>query len=731
MTALKDPSKFLEQANAVLSSNLESTNFEDTSCLLPEYSNQTADANCVDNQQKRRPALGLRRAKFSFKPTQSQPVPLPDPVLSIDHLKDPGEFFAACERLETFLPFMFIGSSDELTDAEKELKKSRGDTLVDPFEKPKDRKVRLRRQGILGKMASYKHIYPKSAGKVNPVSSQEEMSQVSHFNMTLEAESNKSQPESATQHTESQEAEMVDVDVVAAKEKQGNRINVLLEELLSTCVDLEGGEMVSLLQERLHVKPVALDELSFPDLDIIQRNDIKAFEESQSQPRKALSDLQQGLRLTASGKTPARKTSVKKPNKDESFRYPQSSLTPPRSPFASLSVLTKRILQKDRPSDPFALPVEADGQAAERSCSFEGRVDKQALLRPASPNHLEKRSLSDSDDSTQRNDGKSNDEMLSKMDKECNAANIAFSSEKVSSIDLAVSLDTPMEGDACPQDKVKDVPPAVPLSQESEISLDVITGTAQCSKDRPEPEKVLTPDLAVSVNTYMDNTSSRFDIEIDAISSEAHAHSRDKPQVNDMPPVVPSSQELESSHVVITGTAQCSDSQPEPDNLYDGGIDVITGTAKCSEDQPEPVIQTSMVGHFLQAPAWQQMVIQKAPQTFVDSMISTHAKKDDAVLLPRVVELMWMDIVIFSGWDQVCIWGKAKQSNKIKTARVLERGKSFPTRNLYMSNSQFCLPTIIGIKNASPDKGGAEPALKVKSFVSEEYAELVRLAALH
>ncbi|XP_062089594.1 centromere protein C isoform X2 [Humulus lupulus] len=41
------------------------------------------------------------------------------------------------------------------------------------------------------------------------------------------------------------------------------------------------------------------------------------------------------------------------------------------------------------------------------------------------------------------------------------------------------------------------------------------------------------------------------------------------------------------------------------------------------------------------------------------------------------------------------------------------------------------LPTVIGLKYASPDKGNGKLALKVRSYVSDEHKELLELAALH
>lgn len=41
------------------------------------------------------------------------------------------------------------------------------------------------------------------------------------------------------------------------------------------------------------------------------------------------------------------------------------------------------------------------------------------------------------------------------------------------------------------------------------------------------------------------------------------------------------------------------------------------------------------------------------------------------------------------------------------------------------------LTSVIGVKYVSPAKGDGKPTIKVKSYVSDEYKELVDLAALH
>jgi len=56
---------------------------------------------------------------------------------------------------------------------------------------------------------------------------------------------------------------------------------------------------------------------------------------------------------------------------------------------------------------------------------------------------------------------------------------------------------------------------------------------------------------------------------------------------------------------------------------------------------------------------------------------------------------------------------------------ALQYGKPNP------SNLVAGLATVIGIKYASPGKADGKLTMKVKSYVSDEYKELVELASLH
>ena len=114
--------------------------------------------------------------------------------------------------------------------------------------------------------------------------------------------------------------------------------------------DLEGDGAITLLQERLQIKPIALEKFSVPDFPDKQMVDLKSLQGNKSKPRKALSDIDnllKGMSMNMNKKTPLKKA-VQCPVQQ------LASPTPPRSPFASLSLLQKHISQSKQSMDPFS-----------------------------------------------------------------------------------------------------------------------------------------------------------------------------------------------------------------------------------------------------------------------------------------------------------------------------------------------------------------------------------------
>lgn len=104
------------------------------------------------------------------------------------------------------------------------------------------------------------------------------------------------------------------------------------------------------MQERFAIKLIDLDKLGLPNYDVVGKEDrfCELWRIYLLKPRSALSDVQ-NVATGISGKT-----TVKHEQVIESPVYSLSSPTPPKIPFASMSLLQKRILQSDLRKDPFS-----------------------------------------------------------------------------------------------------------------------------------------------------------------------------------------------------------------------------------------------------------------------------------------------------------------------------------------------------------------------------------------
>ncbi|MED6105925.1 hypothetical protein PIB30_000050 [Stylosanthes scabra] len=325
--ALQSPAMHEDELKAVMSENPGLFDSENPVC--DEENDIVADGEAVEFPRKRRPALDLKRARFSLKPTKAQSVESLIPSLDLDKLKDPVEFFLAHERQE---------------NAKREIQKQRGELLVS---NPSDTttKLRQRRPGLSGnneRRVRYKHRYPKETFDNNDyVLPSQEASESVYLGPLDE-----SADEGGACLTP------LENEVAGSSAIEENEIKEILDGLLQcNSEDLEGDEAVTLLQERLHIKPIVLEKLSVPD---IPKNnpviDVKSLHWNSSNPRKRkpLSNLDNLLKGFNS-RTPIRK--------DTGCLQQSASPTPPKSPFALLSSL-QRHLSRSKPSmDPFA----ADG----------------------------------------------------------------------------------------------------------------------------------------------------------------------------------------------------------------------------------------------------------------------------------------------------------------------------------------------------------------------------------
>lgn len=146
--------------------------------------------------------------------------------------------------------------------------------------------------------------------------------------------------------------------------------------------ELDEDGAVTLLQEQLQIKPIDLEKLCLPDLQDVQRIDLKASGADLPNPRNALSNITNLLKGMSS-KTPKKHKSAESP-------IPcLASPTPPKNPLGSIISLKKRILQSNSLIDPFSAR-NIDQSHARNASSFGGiekkmdevNVEKESSISP-------------------------------------------------------------------------------------------------------------------------------------------------------------------------------------------------------------------------------------------------------------------------------------------------------------------------------------------------------------
>ncbi|GLU14562.1 hypothetical protein SLE2022_311230 [Rubroshorea leprosula] len=328
--SIPSPNRFLEEAKDIVDSSSKLMNSE-----MPSNgttTNEAFDSDITEQPRERRPGLGRnKRARFSLKPISSQPTVNLGPKLDLKKLRDPEEFFSAYEKQQ---------------NAKRELQKQTGAVLTDWDLNNLSMDERPRRQGTLGRRsAKYTHR------TYNGVSSQENCEEEIVIPLLPS-----SQKENLIQNAESEERELAGSVTEAAE-----MVNQLLDDLLAkNQEELDGDGAVTLLQERLQIKPIDFRKLSLPDLQDIRKIDLKASGENLAKPRNSL--------LGLSSKTPYCQA--------ESSVYNVATCPPSKNSMASISFLRKQILQSDPLSDPFSLDVIDRSQASNASPTQ--KVNKQS-----------------------------------------------------------------------------------------------------------------------------------------------------------------------------------------------------------------------------------------------------------------------------------------------------------------------------------------------------------------
>ncbi|KZV54898.1 hypothetical protein F511_31321 [Dorcoceras hygrometricum] len=350
--ALRSPEKLMIEAKRIVDSR---TAILDSNLVNFAKNANASDAvlkNGKEMPRERRQGLGLarKRAPFTLKTSLSQPVSM-EPPMNLDKIQDPDEFFDAYERHEK---------------AKKEMQKQLGTSIGIVNEFKPITKPRLRRQGILGKSYSCRNRYSSVSFENDMLMSSQEVVEQHIPSVPRDEPADKLIPrdelaEKLITQNSNLNFDSEGVESVVSMRKKDIEVNSLSDDLLSCDhEDLDGDGALDLLQERLKIKPLDLENLCIPELQDFQRTNKFSARESLQKPDKTSFVIDNML------KNVNRKQPVDHEHTATNLVIPVALPIPPRSPFASLSFLKNRILQSNPLRDAFS-PQNADFSACQTS----------------------------------------------------------------------------------------------------------------------------------------------------------------------------------------------------------------------------------------------------------------------------------------------------------------------------------------------------------------------------
>ncbi|KAM4100295.1 hypothetical protein ACB094_05G057600 [Castanea mollissima] len=777
--ALRSPNKLQEQAKMILDGSSELLNSEIANFLASKVKIETGVALDKESLPERRPGLGRKRARFSLKPSLSQSAVSLESNLDIDQLKDPEEFFLAYERFE---------------NAKREIQKQIGGVSMNLEQRDPSTTVRQRRPGILGRSVRYKHRYSSviSENKENVISSQEPFE--SGIVIPID---------DMLQHETDQNAASHESKLAGSMDKVEKNVNEILDELLSgNFEDLEGSGTISILQKRLQIKPIDLENLSLPELQGTQKINLNPSRGNITKPRKALSDIDNLLKEISS------KTPEKLMQEAENIVNHIASPTPPRSPFATFPSLQKHIVQSMPSNDPFSILDFDDSQAITPSLmesrkesdlydsgkqlsNFDGlkspliEEDGTAVAKTGSPEAV----IGDftnskaivHDNSSKVSVGVDVGPSGTHVDMEdnvrsCNTDNDL--DEQLSNCDKLKSLlieedDTAVAKTGSPEAVIGDFTyvEAIVHDNSRKVSVGVDVGCSGthvdmednvrgCNMDIDLDEqlsncdklksllieevdtsvaKTASPEAVIGDFTYVEaivhDNSSKVSVGVDVGSSGTHVDVEDNVrgcnkdndldvQLSchdaDMTAQTNGPNNLEDKVEDMLQEPAEAVASPQPDlNMADATEEILNDIQSMLDQSSPAVVEEHAVHQLSRSPG-------NVSEQHLEECTQESLNEQNKATPPRPrkrKEKTCRKSLAGAGllWDH-----GVRRSTRIRT-RPLEYWKG--ERLLYGRIHQS-LTTVIGLKYVSPSKEDGQPALKVKSFVSDEYKELVELAAL-
>ncbi|KAM6602172.1 hypothetical protein CsatA_021781 [Cannabis sativa] len=692
--ALRSPHKLRDQAKVIVDGTSKSLNSK-----VAMDSNNIVPGMAEGNPRERRPALGRKRARFSLKPNSSQPAKsLEQPKLDLKNLKDPEEFFMAYERHE---------------NAKKEIRKQMGSTQSDSDEENPSKIGRSRRPGMLRRSVKYKHLYSSEISETNK---NVMPSQVTFDSSVCSPNHHISEPESANNFM-SEETELT-----GSKQNEEGNDRILDQLLYCNSEELDGNRTINFLQEHLQIKPIELGKLRLPDFQDIPKVDLKSSRGGKLPKRShVLSNIDNMLKGLSS------KRPMQLRQGAESPLHHVASPTPSKSPLASLSVLKQRLSHPNSLKDPFSShdiddspspnppTIERNKNTAQsgmKSPLFE-RDENLEDSNPGSP-EASIRVFNSTTPDKFRNDDRSeldgvidvglsasqvpvDDNILDSFinedgDAQASGANVDENMQAVTQSGMKSHL---FEGN----ENVEDSNIGSPNAARSK--LDGVTDVGSSASQVTMNDNI--------TDCYLDNSAMNgnlcgLDADRDAQASGADVGD----EVEDL-----------QQETVVSTNSGLHLGESIPDNL--NGIQ-----SHLDEQRPASADGRSTDMHSGVPDNGSEQHTEMVEETSKIPLAKKRKEKSDLQNVKKRREIS------VTGRKSLAGAGTKWESGLRRSTRIRCRPLEFwKGERLLYGRVHKSLPTVIGLKYSSPDKGNGKLALKVRSYVSDEYKELLELAALH
>ncbi|KAG8044850.1 hypothetical protein GUJ93_ZPchr0008g13191 [Zizania palustris] len=359
---MKQSKELVEQARITMKEH------GDIGKLYHDGGARVADAvNGNNNQPGRRPGLGRKRSRFSIKPPAGNTVQNVD-FSVLQNIEDPDEYFSTLEQLEK---------------AEKEIKRLRGEAPTEATDNHRAISPPKMRPGLLGRKSVHSYKFSVSTDIPDTIEASASQTEITTESQFTQDNVHASSPEMTKEYAQSRPSQhaipdiSVREDSLAEKDKSST-----LNYLLSAFKNLDESEEENLLRKTLEIKEISIEKFRLPDFNVPDGK-------SDGSPESVVCKAPLGqassvpVVLTISESSAANKTP------SPSIKSPENVLEPEPNPPNGVTIDERPVESSPIGAQRDSEPAKEKGASCSHSASLEVQEDNMPMNHSTSPCHLE------------------------------------------------------------------------------------------------------------------------------------------------------------------------------------------------------------------------------------------------------------------------------------------------------------------------------------------------------